>query len=186
MELPLLSGRVPPSLARSVQKKEAQQMTRQEKLDMVEQFGAAARASHRKYGVPASTTIAQAILESGWGQSLLAKKAKNFFGIKDTDFCEGYVEFKTREVFSGKETRVPARFEKYASVSLSFEHHARLLSESDRYQPAMAVADDPEKFALQLLACGYATDPKYPNLLKALIRQYNLTRFDAAEEAAKR
>lgn len=51
----------------------------------------------RATGIPASITIAQAILESGWGRTDLARKANNYFGIKDTDFCEGYMEFTTAE-----------------------------------------------------------------------------------------
>lgn len=152
-------------------------MTRQDKLDLVEKFGAAAKASQQKYGVPASITIAQAILESGWGESQLAKQCNNFFGIKDVDH-ESYQEFPTTEYSKGRKTRELARFEKYPSFESCFAAHARLLSIADRYQPAMA-ADNPRSFALQLLACGYSTDPSYPDKLIALVRQYALTRFDA-------
>lgn len=161
-------------------------LTRQQKLDLVERWGAAARVSQEQFGVPASITVAQAILESGWGQTDLAVKGNNFFGIKDTEFCEGYIEFPTAEYVNGKVQIVRAKFEKYPTEERSFEHHARLISSADRYQPAMEVAKDPGAFALQLLACGYSTEPRYPKLLMDLVRQYNLTRFDApaAEEAA--
>ncbi|HWR36006.1 MAG TPA: glucosaminidase domain-containing protein [Clostridia bacterium] len=158
-------------------------MTRKEKLDLVTKFGAAARATQKEYGVPASITVAQAILESSWGQSELAREGNNYFGIK-ARAGEEYCEFDTTEYVAGVAGRERAKFRKFRSMQESFDGHARLLSCADRYQPAMAVKNDPLAFALQLKLCGYATDPKYPQKLTALIHQYNLTSFDAAGEAA--
>jgi flagellum-specific peptidoglycan hydrolase FlgJ len=156
-------------------------LTREQKLCLVVMFAAAAQESQRKWGVPSSITIAQAILESAWGQSKLAIECNNYFGIKARKHLlpgEEYQEFPTREVRNGKNEIELARFQKFKSIPDCFQRHGELLSCSDRYAPAMEVADDPAKFAIQLLGCGYSTDPKYPKLLGDLIRQYKLTRFD--------
>jgi flagellum-specific peptidoglycan hydrolase FlgJ len=133
-------------------------------------------------GVPASVTMAQAIIESsnnnGWGKSRLALEANNYFGIKDTDFCEGYVELSTTEYVHGIPDHVMARFEKYPTIEKSFEHHGLLISKSKRYAPAMAVASDPDKFAHALQTCGYSTNPNYGDLLMQLVRRYDLTQYD--------
>lgn len=137
----------------------------------------AARESMRLFGVPASVTIAQAILESGWGRSSLAKKYNNYFGIKDTDF-HSYVECPTTEIVSGVPMRVDARFETYPSVDKCFIVHARLLAMQDRYGPAMAAKSDPQKFAGELQVCGYSTNPGYGAMLRKLMAQFDLEQFD--------
>jgi flagellum-specific peptidoglycan hydrolase FlgJ len=142
----------------------------------------AAMESQRQTGVPASITIAQAILESGWGRSGLAIKGNNYFGIKDTDKYDGYVEFTTTEFAHGKAKHEFARFEKYPSVADCFAHHARLISQSQRYQPAMKVRNNPEKFARALQVCGYSTSPTYAEALMQLVHQFNLTQFDSSPE----
>jgi flagellum-specific peptidoglycan hydrolase FlgJ len=142
----------------------------------------AAMESQRQTGVPASITIAQAIIESGWGRTGLAIKGNNYFGIKDTDECEGYVEFTTTEFIHGKPERVLARFEKYPTIAACFAHHGRLLSEAKRYKPAMAVRQEPEKFAQALQDCGYSTSPTYAHALIQLVHQYNLTQYDIGPE----
>lgn len=139
----------------------------------------AAQRTQRKYGVPASITIAQAILESGWGQSKLALECNNFFGIKDADHCD-YKEFPTREDNGGAHIEI-ARFESYKTPADCFAEHARLLL-TRRYAPAMAVRNDPAKFAAQLQACGYSTNPNYASSLMRLVEQYDLTQYDIAPE----
>lgn len=162
-------------------------MTRADKLAFIGNVAPAAQSSQAKCGIPASVTIAQAILESSdklgnWGQSQLARQCNNYFGIKDADH-ENYQEFITKEFkkVNGQLVAVNerARFEKYASIDACFLAHAKLLSGANRYQPAMDAVDDPLAFALQLYKCGYSTNPKYPKLLADLIRQWNLSRYDA-------
>lgn len=160
-------------------------LSRAQKLSFVEMFGAAARESMKRFGVPASVTVAQAILESRWGQSELAIQCKNFFGIKARKHMlagEEYQEFPSPEYENGKLKLVVSKFQKFKSVPECFVRHGELLSSSDRYQPAMAVAQDAARFALQLLGCGYSTDPQYAKKLGDLIRQYDLTRFDVPTE----
>lgn len=158
-------------------------MTRKQQLGFIARIAPAAQASAKKRGVPASVTIAQAILESGWGKSQLAKAANNFFGIKDSKrFNEGYCEFKTKEFRGGKEEVETAGFEAFKSETSCFDAHARLLAELERYAPAMADADDPLVFAARLQECGYSTDPGYAKKLAALIAQFRLTQYDQAKE----
>lgn len=144
----------------------------------------AAQAAQRKWGVPASITIAQAILESsnnlGWGQSQLAREYNNYFGIKAAHNAapNTYVELPTHEYVNGAEVTEEAEFVRYADPGQSFEAHARLLVLASRYRPAMAVRNDPAAFACQLQACGYSTSPTYASGLCRLIRIYDLTQYD--------
>lgn len=154
-------------------------MTPSEERKFIEQWETAAQAAQAKYGVLASITLAQAILESGWGKSRLAAEANNFFGIKTTK-SHPYVEFLTSEFIGGQEEKVIAPFRRYDTPAESFDDHARLLAQDKRrYGPAMKVANDPIAFALQLQLCGYSTNKAYPTELCRLIDQFDLTRFDA-------
>lgn len=145
---------------------------------------APAQASQRRWGVPASVTIAQAILESsndlGWGKSQLATLANNFFGIKAEYAAdpETYVEFFTHEYVHGQAKMATAKFQRYDSMSESFDEHGRLLATAKRYAPAMAVCNDPEAFCIALQRCGYSTSPSYAVTLFKLIREYDLTQYD--------
>ena len=137
----------------------------------------AAQASAAKYGVPASVTLAQAILESGWGQTRLAIEDNNYFGIKQHGVTE-YAEFPTTEYINGVSKVVNANFAKYPTAADAFADHAALLTELARYAPAMAVKGDPQQFAAQLGPCGYSTNPGYGALLWTLITEYDLTQYD--------
>jgi len=167
-------------------------LTYKQKLAFVAQIAPAAQASQAKYGVPASITIAQAILESSdrngnWGRSGLAVSCNNFFGIK-ARAGEEYAEYATTEDPDGPGPKPPiparAKFRRFRSVAESFDRHAQLLASLRRYQPAMAVASDPLRFAAQLQRCGYATDGKYPGKLADLISNFDLTKYDRATKEA--
>jgi flagellum-specific peptidoglycan hydrolase FlgJ len=160
-------------------------LTYKKKLEFIAHIAPLAQASQAKFGVPASITIAQAILESAWGQSQLTLKANNFFGIK-ARAGEDYCEFQTTEFRNGHAVRELARFRKFRSAQESFDRHAQLLSSLGRYQAAMAAASDPLVFASRLQQCGYATDPMYPVKLADLIGDFNLTQYDAARAKAGR
>jgi flagellum-specific peptidoglycan hydrolase FlgJ len=152
----------------------------------------AAQAAQRKWNIPASVTIAQAILESsnqlGWGQSQLAREANNYFGIKAEHLAkpESYIELPTKEYVHGKIQVEEADFARYEDPAGSFEAHAKLLAVAERYRPAMAFANDPVAFAGQLQRCGYSTNPTYASGLTHLIGLYDLTQYDVpAPGAAK-
>lgn len=143
-----------------------------------------AQSAQKRWGVPASVTIAQAILESsderGWGQSDLARECNNFFGIKAGHGAapDTYKVFSTHEYVHGQLETVPAEFVRYEDPAGSFDAHARLLAIAPRYRAAMAVCHDPAAFAAQLQACGYSTNPKYAQGLMAIVRDYDLTQYD--------
>jgi flagellum-specific peptidoglycan hydrolase FlgJ len=141
----------------------------------------AALESQRATGVPASITLAQAILESGWGQTGLAKKAFNFFGIKAAHHAapDSYVEMPTHEVVNGHSVEEMADFACYASAQDSFKAHALLLAQASRYAPAMAVRTNPAKFAAAIQKCGYSTNPDYAQGLMRLVSEFDLTQYDA-------
>ena len=141
-----------------------------------------ALAAQREYGVPAAVTIAQAIDESGWGQSQLALQDKNLFGIKGTGPA-GTVLLPTQEFEGGEWVTVNAPFRVYSSVAQSITDHTLLLATSSSYKPAMANRLSPDTFANHLTGV-YATDPSYGSTLIGLMRSYNLYRFDGRTASA--
>ena len=134
-----------------------------------------AQASQKETGVPASVTLAQAILESGWGDNHIGD-AQNYFGIKARS-GEPSVTMRTREVVGGKSVYVDAPFRSFASVEECFAAHGHFLRDNSRYAKAFQAADG-EGFARAIAAAGYATDPKYADLLVRIIRENNLAQYD--------
>ena len=140
-------------------------------------------AAQRKYGVPASVTIAQAIDESGWGQSALATKDHNLFGIKGTGPA-GRDPLPTQEYQNGQLVATTSSFRVYDNTAESIDDHGKLLATSGYYGRSMADRRNPNAFA-QGLTGIYATDPSYGTQLISLMRQYNLYRYDVASPAPK-
>ncbi|WP_270642446.1 LysM peptidoglycan-binding domain-containing protein [Limosilactobacillus mucosae] len=129
-----------------------------------------------KYGVLPSVTVAQAILESGWGQSALSTQAHNLFGIKGS-YNGQYVTMQTREVYNDQSYYIYDNFRKYANNSESVEDHGNFLYSNSRY--ANLLGDQSyASVARKLQADGYATDPSYASSLIKLVEMYNLTQLD--------
>lgn len=152
-----------------------------------EQFIAAAvpgaQRGWREYGVPASVTIAQAILESGWGRSALSATDRNYFGIKCfggpgpiASGCHTYQTFECDK--AGTCFTTEASFRTYATVADSFRDHGRFLRDNSRYRGAFAYGRDPDMFLRKVWEAGYATDPQYVSKVKGLMASYNLYRYD--------
>ena len=148
-------------------------MTKQ--TDFINKVSDGAIQSYLEVGVLPSVTIAQAILESGWGTSTLATKANNLFGIKGTYNGESYTA-NTKEYVNGAYQVVKANFRKYPTFEDSIEDHSKLLT-ADRYSGARWKTDYKEVTAA-LSSAGYATDPNYASTLNELIEEYNLTSYD--------
>lgn len=139
----------------------------------------------KKYGTYPSVMIAQAILESGWGQSALATEANNLFGMKaDNSWPGGTYSAKTREEgTNGKSYYIVAKFRKYNSFEESFEDNGKKLREGVSWQPlrykgtwlenANTYAD-----ATKSLTGTYATDSKYDSSLNSRITDHNLNQYD--------
>lgn len=136
----------------------------------------AAILSQRETGVPASVTIAQALIESGRGKSGLTMLAHNYFGIKG-DGPAGHVLMTTREVVHGRTIFIKAPFRAYHNAAESFVDHGSFFK-GPRYHQAMMVANDAHQFAIEIQKAGYATDPNYAKTLISVIDKFNLTRFD--------
>jgi lysozyme len=143
----------------------------------INQIASGAMAAQQRFGVPASVTIAQAINESGWGTSQLAAHDYNLFGIKGSGPA-GSVTLPTQEFENGQWVTIDAQFRAYHNVSESISDHAELLATSGYYTHAMADRALPDAFAHDLTGV-YATDPEYGSNLIALMRLYNLYRFDS-------
>ena len=126
----------------------------------------------REHKIPASITLAQGLLESGCGNSELALVAKNHFGIK----C--HKEW-TGNTFTMDDDEKNECFRSYENAEESFVDHSLFLVGRNRYAALFDLEiTDYEGWAKGLKAAGYATNPKYAQLLIARINQYDLTRFD--------
>ena len=143
--------------------------------EYTEQYADYAMAQMRRYGIPASVTLAQGILESSNGQSRLAVNENNHFGIKATrSWIDGggryglYTDDKPDEKFCS-----------YDSVADSYEHHSRFLAENKRYAGCFELqADDYKGWAQGLERAGYATGGNYASSLTNLIERNGLDKYD--------
>ena len=148
----------------------------------IDQVVPGAIAAQRTHGVPAAVTIAQAIEESGWGQSTLAVQDHNLFGIKGAGPA-GSESYPTQEFQNGQWVTTTAQFRAYHDIAQSIEDHGKLLATSGYYTAAMAVRQTPDSFA-QALTGVYATDPSYGSNLISLMQHFNLYRFGASAQHA--
>lgn len=138
----------------------------------IKKYSPLAISSMREYGIPASITLAQGLLESGYGQSVLAKKSNNHFGIK----CKK--EWTGEKVYHDDDAAGEC-FRKYPCVEDSYTDHAVFLSSSIRYADLFKLPrGDYKGWAHGLKKAGYATNPKYPTLLIGLIELYELNSYD--------
>lgn len=139
----------------------------------------AAVASMRTTRIPASVTLAQAILESGWGASQGTALGCNLFNVKASKAWHGPTFWNdTLEFIKGKNIRVPAEWRKYDTWQMCINDHAKFLTENPRYQSCFTHTDG-EAFALAVADAGYATDPQYAAKLIAIMRGRNLKAYDA-------
>ncbi len=135
------------------------------------QYKAVAKEEMATYGIPASITLAQGILESNAGRSELTRKSNNHFGIK----CHGW---KGKKVYHDDDKRHEC-FRKYKNPLYSFRDHSLFLVGRSRYNRLFDLPlDDYKGWARGLKAAGYATDPTYPRKLIGLIKRYKLYKYD--------
>ncbi len=132
------------------------------------------------YNIPASITLAQGMLESGFGTSDLALLANNHFGIKCHDEWSGPTFIKTDDAKD-------ECFRKYPSVLDSYTDHSLFLKSRARYAPLFELKHtDYKGWAKGLKEAGYATDPKYVQRLLEIIETYELFKFDLANQQTKK
>jgi flagellar protein FlgJ len=125
-----------------------------------------ARRAAARLGVPAEGIVAQAALETGWGQHVMHRPdgtpAWNLFGIKaGGDWNGDTVTARSVEVRDGEIVTETSRFRAYGSPAEAVEDYLRLIGRSGRYQAVLASGDDVGTFARELQRAGYATDPEY-------------------------
>ncbi|GGD14467.1 glucosaminidase domain-containing protein [Flavobacterium orientale] len=141
-------------------------------LKYIDDFKDIAKNNMQQYGIPASITLAQAILESGSGLGSLSQRANNHFGIK----C--HKEWTGPSVAHDDDAAQEC-FRKYDHPSESFRDHSLFLTSRSRYSSLFQLPqDDYKAWARGLKAAGYATDPKYPDKLISLIERYQLQHYD--------
>ena len=120
------------------------------------------------YGIPASITLAQRILESGAGRSGLSRKSNNHFGIK----C--HKDWTGERVYHDDD-ELQECFRKYKDPDISFRDHSLFLTERTRYKDLFKLKkDDYKGWAKGLRKAVYATNPKYPKKLITIIERYKL------------
>ena len=147
--------------------------------DFFAKYAAAAIATCRGTGLLVSVTLAQAALESGWGESKLAKQGLNFGGIKAGKAWKGKVlTFKTQEEVKGQLVTITDTFRAYPTPEAYFADRVRLFRTLVRYQSLFAI-DNYKAEAMLFTKTGYCTDTKYGPKLISIIEKYGLTKYDA-------
>lgn len=140
--------------------------------EYISEFSKIAQYEMRAFGIPASITLAQGILESGSGKGELTQKTNNHFGIKCHTGWQGEFDFHDDDA-KGE------CFRKYNHPMFSFRDHSIFLASRSRYRFLFNYKrDDYKKWAYGLRQAGYATDKKYPQKLIALIERFDLDKFD--------
>ncbi len=145
----------------------------------IEQYSQIAIEEMRRYNIPASITLAQGILESGNGESRLAVEGNNHFGIKCHANWNG-------ETITADDDEKGECFRKYNRAADSYRDHSLFLTERGRYSLLFELKKTNYKgWAKGLKKAGYATNPKYADLLIDLIEKYDLSRFDEDDDNNK-
>ena len=151
--------------------KENTKMTREE---YIKTYAPLAVEQMACFGIPASITLAQGLLESSNGNSELAVKANNHFGIKCSNSWTG-------EGYRHDDDAPQECFRVYNSVLESYIDHSLILMERKWYQPLFELdMKDYKAWAHGLKKAGYATNPKYADLLIEIIEKYDLHKYDNA------
>ena len=152
--------------------------TRITKEEYIDRYKGIAIEHMERYGIPASITLAQGILESDSGNSTLARKSNNHFGIK----CKS--NWRGDRVYHDDDAKGEC-FRKYDTVEESYQDHADFLDQQPRYDSLFAYSsDDYRSWARGLKAAGYATAPDYAQRLIRIIEDNQLYLFDEDNGAA--
>ena len=151
--------------------------------DYAARYAGLAKENMRLYGIPASVTLAQGILESANGGSELARLGNNHFGIKaSSSWLKGGGEYL---VYT--DDRPDEKFCKYATVAESYEHHSKILRNNSRYADCFKLApDDYKGWCEGIDKAGYASGGNYAATLQRIIEANHLDRYDKEVMAEKR
>lgn len=147
-------------------------------ISYIEEYAALAQSQQEKYGIPASITLAQGLLESGAGRSTLATEGNNHFGIKCHSTWTGASMLRDDDA-------PDECFRVYACAEESFDDHSRFLH-GRRYSRLFDLEPtDYAGWAHGLRECGYATDPNYGYKLISIIELYRLYTYDKGYSPAE-
>jgi flagellar protein FlgJ len=157
--------------------------------EFIRQLWNSAEAAATELGLPTEALLAQAALETGWGNHVMSgvdgRSSHNLFGIKaGQNWQGGQVRRETLEFESGVAVRKREPFRTYASFEQSFQDYVALLKNSPRYAEALSNADDPDAYFRALQDAGYATDPAYAEKIQRVMQgpqmQAALSKFKAS------
>lgn len=157
----------------------------------VEDLAPAARRTAERLGVAPEALVAQAALETGWGQHVIrdseGRSSHNLFNIKaqSAGWQGDTVRVPTLEYRQGLPQREMADFRAYDSLEASFNDYAELLESNPRYRRALEVGDDPQAFARELEAAGYATDPAYAEKIQGILERQVEPQMRAGADSLK-
>ena len=153
-------------------------ITQSQQQQFINNLGTAAQKGYAQYRILPSMTIAQAILESAWGQSTLSSRYYNFFGMKAGSNYHGEtVTLQTTEEINGVLVRVNGTFRAYHSFDQGIEGYYQFITGYSRYSNLIGETDY-KAACRKIREDGWATDSGYTNKLISLIERYDLTRFD--------
>ena len=148
--------------------------------DYIKEYKGYAIDQMKRYGIPASITLAQGLLESAAGTSKLARKGRNHFGIKTGPDWKG--RYMRLDDDAPKE-----KFRVYRSVKASYEDHSKFLYNKPRYAQLFKLSvTDYKGWARGLKKAGYATNPQYASMLIELIERYDLDQYDSKKRRKKK
>lgn len=156
------------------------------KSEFISTIAPLVQAENKKRGYPlfSSVVIAQAICESGWGQSKIMMKANAIFGIKATSNWKGKVyNANTQECYDGVNyTNITACFRAYNNLAESISDYFDLITKLERYKKA-TLSETPLECITAIKNGGYATSPTYINTIMSIISSNNLTQYDVVENS---
>lgn len=146
-----------------------------EPKDFVSALIAPAKSVQEKIGVPFEVIIAQAALETGWGQKIIKDQngsgSNNLFNIKaDSRWVGDSIQKESLEFEQGAMVKKTSPFRAYQSLTESVNDYVSFLTDNDRYQDALQNPSNVEHFVHSLQKAGYATDPQYANKIMATLR----------------
>lgn len=140
--------------------------------DFFRAYAPLAQEVGKKYDLYPSVILAQAAVESNFGESELSRNYNNYFGIKGKG-----VVLPTVEMEGEKKTAVEDGFRTYDSARESFYDYGKLIAKAARYEPVRQ-AESAEAYAMALHPAGYSTNPRYGEILVQMMKDYNLKSYD--------
>lgn len=154
----------------------------QTRVSFVEEISPIAQKLQRKYGIFASVSMAQAMLESQFGQSGLAADYYNLFGVKTDSADPNGVDLATAEFVDNEWIEITDRFKVYPDWEASMEAHAQLLVNGTSWDPEFYAlvkeGSTPQEQAEGLQQSGYATDPDYADKLISMMEEWDLYQYN--------